>query len=167
MRITVFICILLLLVGHALFSETIFLYVEENGHGEKLNFSVREGLFNGLFERDHIVFDDVRAGARIEWEKKDFKGLIDSAAEGGARYLIAVRVTSQVYPLGDTPASIKSFARYYCVEVRKETLVGEGELMQDNLGREEQIGGEALSLLLGEELSIVVDGIFQRHIAKL
>ena len=98
---------------------------------------------------------------------KNFKSLIDSAAEGGARYLIAVCVTSEMSSKKESGTSIKTLAKYYCVEVRREALVEEGELVRDNFGREEEIGGEALGLLLGEELSIIADRIFRSRIVKL
>ena len=167
MRLLFLFCILSMLAGFFLFSETIFVYVEEIDSGATLDFPFREGLFNGLFLRNHIVFDDTQSDYRIEWEKENFKNLVDSAAGGGARFLIAVRVVSRSAPFKETLRSIKSQAWYYCIEVQRELLVEEGELEGDNWGQEAVMDGEALNLLLGEKLAAIVDKICQNPIWRL
>jgi hypothetical protein len=143
-------------------SETFFVYLQEADNQEataESGFPVREGLFGGLFDLNHIVFDDVRANYRIGWSKGEFKKLINTAADGGANYLVAVRVTNQSTPFKEDVARIKSSVHYYCFEVKKELLIGCGELKRDNWGREQEINQERLGQLLGQDLSLEIDRI--------
>ena len=104
-RVLVF-CLLSVTVSVSLSAETFFIHFEETDsyptetadasspydasphHSGMVNgFAVKEGLFNGLFDLNHIVFDDVRPNYRVRWKTAEFKELIDAAADGGAQYL--------------------------------------------------------------------------------
>ena len=168
-RVLVF-CLLSVTVSVSLSAETFFIHFEETDsyptetadtsspydasphHSGMVNgFAVKEGLFNGLFDLNHIVFDDVRPNYRVRWKTAEFKELIDAAADGGAQYLVAARVTFL--------SSLKSSVHYYCYEVKREVLVGRGVLTRNNWGREVELNEEKLGLLLGQDLSFEIDRI--------
>jgi hypothetical protein len=151
-------------------AETFFVHLEErrDASNSLYDLPVREGLFNGLFERDHIVFDNAgaleanRAQAGDSWSQTALKALINEAADGGAGYLLAVVVTSQSEVLNHQLRRVRSRATYYCYKVHEEILVGEGVLNQDNRGQERVLSQEKVGLMLGEALSQEIDRICRR-----
>lgn len=129
-------------------------------HGGTVNGStVKEGLFNGLFDLNHIVFDNVRPSYRVRWQTAEFKELIHTAADGGAQYVVAAKVTHLSSPYKKAVERLKSTVQYYCYEVKREVLVGRGVLTRNNWGREIELNEEKLGLLLGQDLSFEIDRI--------
>jgi len=176
-RVLVF-CLLFCTMTVLLSGDTFFIYLEDAGnypkdaidttspynssahHGGTLNgFTVKEGLFSGLFDLNHIVFDNVKPSYRVRWKTAEFKELIHTAADGGAQFLIAARVTLLSSPYKNAFVRLNSSVQYYCYEVKREILVGRGVLTRNNWGREIELNGEKLGLLLGQDLSFEIDRI--------
>ena len=174
-RVAVAPCVLVLILLHLLANgaaqasgETLFVYLEETPNSVGLyEMPVREGLMSGLFERDHVVFDDVRPAYNVNWQSHGFKQLINSAADGGASILVAVKVTYRFTPLRDELKTIDGTARFYCYEVEEERLISHGTVRSDNAGREQEVDREGLGILLGEELSVEIDRVCaQRRVLR-
>jgi hypothetical protein len=171
MRRILVVLVLLLILAVLAGAETFYVHLEEarDANNSLYDLPVREGLFNGLFELDHVVFDNAGAlnGAEVPAagprSQAALNALIDEAANGGASYLLTVTITSQSEPLSERLRRIRSRAVYYCYRVREETLVGKGELSEDNWGREEALTQEKVGLLLGEALSHEVDRICSKR----
>jgi len=176
-RILVF-CLLSGTMSVLLSADTIFIYLERTNmhqneaadatspynssphHGGTVNgFTVKEGLIDGLFDLNHIVFDDVRPSYAVGWKTAEFKELIHTAADGGAQFLVAARVTFLSSPYKKAIERLNSTVQYYCYEVKREILVGRGVLTRNNLGRELELNEEKLGLLLGQDLSFEIDRI--------
>ena len=140
--------------------DTFFVYVEDGGIP---NSQLREGLLEGLFERDHIVFDDPRAIYRITWDTSGLKPLIDLASEGGAEYLLAVRVSLESEPISRRLERAQATAIYFFIAVKQEILLARGVLVEDNAGREENLSSERVRYLLGERLSGEIEKFLINH----
>ena len=112
-----------------------------------------------MFDLNHIVFDNVRPSYRVRWKTAEFKELIHTAADGGAQFLVAARVTLLSSPYKKAIERLNSSVQYYCYEVKREILVGRGVLTRNNWGREIEINEEKLGLLLGQDLSLEIDRI--------
>ncbi len=141
--------------------ETLFVYVEDAGQAYS---ELKEGLLDGLFEQHHVVFDDAKAYFQIAWDSGDFEPLIDLAAEGGAEFLIAVEVSPSTARVTETLMRAQSRARYFFLAVGSGVLLTQGDLAWDNRGREEQIDGDRVRYLLGEQLSQAIETFLkERH----
>ncbi len=168
-------CFLILVVSFSPGADTFFIYLERSDsspvdttaplspNGAVSGMPVKEGLFDGLFDLNHIVFDDVRPNYRVHWKLAEFKELIDAAADGGAHYLVVARVTLLSAPFAEDLKRLESTVQYYCYEVKREVLVGRGELTRNNWGRESELNEEKLGLLLGRDLSVEIDRICSNY----
>ena len=144
--------------------ETIFLCArDESRIVESGNPSaVVEGLLESLFEIGHIVFDF--QGGNI-WDGGGLKPMIRLAAEGGARYLVAVTVRSRYESISAAEQKldrVSSSAHYQCYDVRTGLLLGDGHLEENNEGREKEFNENSVGFRLGEGISVEVDRICRR-----
>ena len=157
-------CVLLMLLMLAILPEvgadSFFVCVQENGGDYS---PAKEGLFNGLFEHDHIVFDDAQGRYIVPSAEADFKELIGLAARGGAEFLVAARVTSDLTNLSEEIVSIKSKAYYYFIDVKLGKLVAENELSRAVQGEKAEVDSDKLIYLLGEDLSREIDSIWKKQ----
>jgi hypothetical protein len=149
-------------------ADTFFVYLETAApqpmsqpapDGVVSGLPVKEGLFDGLFDLKHVVFDNVRPEYTVGWKSAEFEELFETAAGGGAHFMVAAKVSLLSSPYNETVSRLQSSVQYYCYEVKREVLVGSGILTRDNRGSEEELDGEQLGLLLGQDLSLEIDRI--------
>ena len=142
-------------------AETFLLYIEELKDGEAAPppLPSLEGVMAGMFDLGHIFFDTGAYVPEFVWETRQFRELLGIARAGGAHFLAAAQVLSQVLPPaqgGGSDGSARGFAevraraRYYLLNVETSALMGQGELALDNCGREQELTYEALLFQVGE-----------------
>ena len=151
-----------------LYSETIYIYVEETYNNEEPSISspAKDGLLDGLFELGHIVFDDVQGEGEINWDNAVFDGLVGKALYGGARFLFLVNIASYGEVNDDNMISLELAAEYYCIDLRIVKIIARGSLNLDNFYKENEISREELGFSLGNELSFIVDNVYKEYIIE-
>ncbi len=148
------------------FSETLCLYVEERTNGEQGPFPppVKEGIYNGLFEENYIVFDTGdKALYNVNWDSKNFGTILDVAKEGGAKFVVAVKVDSVLVKDKENGDHVSIKSNYYIVDVRKGTLLEKGTLVGDNKGNEKKINQRKLGFNIGMKIALAVDKSIKKH----
>ncbi len=150
----------------SLFSETLCLYVEERTNGEQGPFPppVKEGIYNGLFEENYIVFDTGdKAIYNVDWKKGLFATVLEVAREGGARYVIAVKVDSKLVKDKERGDHVSINSRYYVVDVEKGVLLGKGSLSGSNRGEEKEVNQSKLGFSIGMKIARAIDKSIKKH----
>ena len=150
------ILIILALASFPVFPDTFLVIAEETRDGEEYHQPLpsKEALMSFLFDHDHIVFDTGAIELTVDWDVLGFKEPLAVAGRGGARFLIAYRVESQLNPAvpGRNPKGaplIESLAHYALFEVKTSSLIGSGRLVMDNHGQEEELPYEKLLNKIG------------------
>ncbi|MBN1797240.1 MAG: hypothetical protein JW822_01595 [Spirochaetales bacterium] len=155
----VFICVLL----QPLFSETIFIYLEESCNGENGIYltEIKEGIFDALFESGHVVFDNSKDDASHSYIKlKNFSVPLNVAVKGGARYLLAVAVESTVEKIDEAQERISSTAHVYLLQARTSTIIYSGTVTLSNSEVEGVMSKEHLGFELGYLIAHMIDGMW-------
>ena len=160
--------ILILTVGA--FSETLCLYVEEQTNGEFGPFPppTKEGVYYGLFDGNHIVFDTGdKSILDINWEKQDFSDALSISIKGGARYFVAVRVNTEQFKTKERKNHVKTSASYYLYDARYSRLIVKGSIGSSNDGKENSINQTKLDFSLGEKIAAIVNKSIKKYVDKL
>ncbi len=171
-RIVLAIAVLILFsvfIGYAS-GETLCLYVEEKTNGEPGPFPppVKEGIYNGLFEEDHIVFDTGdKTLYRVNWEEKDFKSVIRVADEGGARFVVAVKVDTERSTDKAKEVDIEIVSSVYLVNVKDGNVVEVGRFRATNEREPEKINQRKLGFEIGMKIALDVDKSIKKYLNKL
>ncbi len=160
--------VLVFFIGNVvgLFSETLCLYVEERTNGQQGPFPppVKEGIYNGLFEEDYIVFDTGdKAVYNVDWDKGNFSTVLEVAKEGGAKFVVAVRVDSELVKDKKTGDHVSIESKYYVVDVKGGNLLGKGSFSGSNEGMEKEIGQSKLGFSIGMKIAAAVDRSIKKH----
>ncbi|HEQ71328.1 MAG TPA: hypothetical protein ENN69_02470 [Spirochaetia bacterium] len=142
-----------------LVAGTFYLYIEEETDGVRGTFlpDAREGLIDGFFTADHIIFDDAvdpASGNRLS--HGDVRVPLADARRGGAEYLIAVRIVSTVHETNAGEETLDSVVWYFLYEVGTGRLIGKGSLEDSNEGREGEYGRKKYGFSLGEKIARLI-----------
>ncbi len=168
MRKVFVLLIMIIIIITNLYSENIYIYVEETYNNEEPSISspAKNGLLDGLFELGHIVFDDIQGEGEINWDNEVFDGLVGKAAYGGARFLFVVKIATYGEVNDDNMMSMESIAEYYYIDVRIVQIIAHGSINMDNFYKENEINREELGFSLGSELSFIVDAVYKEYIIE-
>jgi hypothetical protein len=157
------ILLFLLLMRGPLFSETIFIYLEECCNGENGIYltEIKEGIFDALFESGHVVFDNSKDDGSHSYIKvKNFSVPLNVAVKGGARYLLAVAVNSTVEKINQDQERISSTAQVYLLQANTSTIVYTGSVTLTNTDTEKLMSKEYLGFELGLLIAHMIDGMW-------
>ncbi len=134
----------------ALFSETIMLCVTEtvNGEPSPQPLPASEGIWSGLFESGHIIFN-----TRDGKPAPPLKMLMELAVSGGAPYILDARVDFIRIPREDGLTGISAKAKFSLILAKTGRAIGEGTLSGDNKGKEKEVDLAALGLELGNRVA--------------
>ncbi len=140
----------MLLAPAALFSETILLCVTEtvNGAPSPQPLPASEGIWSGLFESGHIIFN-----TRDGKPAPPLETLVELAVSGGARYILDARVAFVSTPREDGLTEVSAKAIYTLIMAKTGRTIGEGTLSDDNKVREKEVDLAALGLELGKRVA--------------
>ncbi|NOY08668.1 MAG: hypothetical protein GXP33_07480 [Spirochaetes bacterium] len=170
MRLKFSVIVILGLFAVRVFSETLCLYVEENTNGKPGPFPppTKEGIYYGLFDGDHIVFDTGDKNIlRVNWKKPEFTEALNLSVEGGARYLVAVRVNTAEHKTPDKKTIINTAASFYLYDARYSKLIKKGNVEGDNRGKEGRINQKKLDFTLGEKIAAIINDSIKKYVDKL
>lgn len=170
MKKAVLLLIMFFATGFNLYTETLYVYLEETYNDEEVNISppAKESLLDNLFDMGHIVFDDVQGEGDINWKNEAFENIIGKALFGGARLLFLVRISSHgEIKNNDECVSIESEAEYYCIDLKIARIISRGNINMDNFQKEGEIDKKKLGYLLGNELSYIIDNVYKDYIVHL
>jgi hypothetical protein len=143
----------LLMAAAALSAETYMLLVETSldGEADAGPPAALEGLMSAMFDAGHVSFDCGPYRPLVDWQNLQFREPLEIALEGGAHYLATVRLAvGTLAPQEGRPQAFGLQARFQLWDPRGGSLLGEGGLALDNLGREEELSLEALLFRAGE-----------------
>jgi len=146
------------------FGETIFICTDEECDGTvvPLDEQVREGVFDGLFEAGHIVFDDcVVKRDKVITSPASIRELLTLASEEEAPFLVIVRVHSTKKNLASGAERIQSEAEYLLYDVAAGARIGRGVLTATNLDKEVDMKRKKLWFSLGEQISVKIGKLFE------
>ena len=168
MRVIIFFILFLLLICGGLYSGTFFVYVEEISRDKVLGtFSyVKEGLLEGLFDLNHVVFDDAKRTFGVDWDEKDFENLVEVAVLGGAVFVVAVKVTKTAVEkpeVRDETTRLERIAEYYYIEVDSKKLIGSGRLVYNDRDQDISVNEETIDFMAGEEISYQIESIWREY----
>ncbi len=104
---------------------------------------------DAFFEAGHISFDMTFDGNSGEWDLHHFAEPILVARRGGARYLAAVQITTEL-SFSEEKLHIVGQARFALWDVEKNEMIGQGTLGIDERG--EEIDYEQTQYRFGLEL---------------
>jgi len=152
------------------FSETLCLYVEEQTNGEFGPFPppTKEGIYYGLFDGNHIVFDTGDKNIlKVNWEKQEFSRAINISLQGGARYFVAVRVNTEQFKSAMRKLCVKTSASYYLYDARYSRLIIKGSIRGSNEGKENNINQTKLDFSLGEKIAAIISKSIKKYVDKL
>ncbi|RKX86546.1 MAG: hypothetical protein DRP57_01260 [Spirochaetes bacterium] len=167
-QVVLSLCILVLTVS--VFSETLCLYVEERTNGEFGPFPppTKEGIYYGLFDGNHIVFDmGDKNILNVNWGKQDFSSALNISLEGGARYFVAVKVNTKQVKSKERKVHVKTSASYYLYDARYSKLIVKGNIKGSNEGEENRINQSKLDFSLGEKIAGIVNRSIKEYVDKL
>jgi hypothetical protein len=130
----------------AAFPETLLLCVTEtvDGNPSPTPLPASEGIWDGLFERGHIIFNTEEGKPPLP-----LSTLVELAVSGGARYILTARVAFERTPRDAGPAEISARAGYSLYSAKTGGVVGEGTVTDDNKGREKKVDLANLGFELG------------------
>ena len=138
-------------------AETYMLLVEEHrdGQARAAPLPSLEGLMAGMFELGHVTFDTGPYHPEADWARQRFTEPLSIAREGGAHYLGTVWVESRSLPAedaaqGTAPSAFQATAACSLWRAGTGLLLGRGELVLDNRGRERELPLESLLFRVGE-----------------
>ena len=152
------------------FSETLCLYVEERTNGEFGPFPppTKEGIYSGLFDGNHIVFDTGDKNVLdVNWKAQDFSSALNLSLEGGARYFVAVKVNTKQYKSKERKLHVNTSAFYYLYDARYSRLIVKGKIRETNDGKEDNINQTKLDFSLGEKIAAILNKSLKKYINKL
>jgi hypothetical protein len=124
-------CLLALGLVRSLHGETFLVLVQElrNGEAAPRPFASQEGLMSAMFDLGHITFETGPYEPAADWEAGSFPEPLTLAREGGASYLAALRVDTQVAPRGQGEGvEIRGRAVFMLFDVASSRLLGQGEM---------------------------------------
>ena len=156
---------LLLPSAPVLFAETILVYVEQYTNGEAVAEAVvaAEGILDGLFQSEHIVFDTGDTTVPdMDWATGGSRQLLSIAIEGGARIIVAARMDSTVTEEEGKPASIRTQVIYHVMDTLTFATLQTRVLRDDNTGREDEVDEASLIFGLGDTIALDVSDICDR-----
>ena len=155
MKYLYFILLMALAITLPIYGETFLVIAEEIRNGEACPQPLpsKEGLMTALFDQGHIIFDTGAYTVRVDWDYLGFSEPLTIAREGGARFLMATLIESQLQKQSGESARIGSSAHYFLLDVNSSTLIGTGKLFMDNNGQEEELNYDAMLFSLGEKLA--------------
>jgi hypothetical protein len=148
------------------FGETFFICTDEQCNGEivPLDEQVREGVFDGLFEAGHIVFDDcVTKRDRAITNEASIRELLVLASEEGAPFLVIVRVQSAKKVLSAGVERIESEAEYLLYDVAAGACIGRDTLTANNFNKESELKRNKLWFAFGQEISKKIEKVFTTY----
>jgi hypothetical protein len=140
----------LLLAPAALFPETILLCVTEtvNGEPSPQPLPASEGIWSGLFESGHIIFN-----TRDGKPAPPLETLVELAVSGGAGYILDTRVAFVRTPREDGLTMISAKAEYSLILAKTGKAIGKGIVSGDNKVREKEVDLAALGMELGKRVA--------------
>ena len=162
--------ILLTFVSPLLLGESLFLYVDERTNGKQGPFPppVKEGIYNGLFENDFIVFD---SGDKqlfdVNWENRVFIPLVNIAREGGADFIVALKVNAKEKKKDDEKKSIEIVANYYIVSSTDGKVIGSGRIKDSNDKKDDKRNHELVGFDVGMKISDSVAKLINEYLDNL
>lgn len=107
-----------------------------------------EGLFDGLFDAGHIVFN-TKDGAEVP-PKLELQYI---AVTGGARFVLEVSVSYARTIVAENTAAVDASARYTLFKAQSGIVVSSGELTDTNRGSEKDVDLFALGFRLGRKIA--------------
>jgi hypothetical protein len=136
-------------------AESLLIAVSETIDGVPISnpLPAAEGIFDGLFEAGHIVFD-VGSGKAIP----PIDDLADMARSGGAEYVLEGDV-SFITKAGENGREITATAELSLVRAGNVTRLGTVTLTDTNKGREKDVDLPKLGFELGVMIAERVNGI--------
>jgi hypothetical protein len=161
---------LMFAISYGVQAETFFIYSYELCNGEKvpLEYRVKEGVLEGLFDTGHIVFDDVTDTNEEDLLQDGVRDLLfHMARKGGAFYLVGIKVSTDVSEGEGGKAYIKVTAQYFLFDLYTDRLINSGDLAFDNREREDTICKEELWSELGHSISEAIHSYYIRNIRKI
>ncbi|HEC62332.1 MAG TPA: hypothetical protein ENI27_08780 [bacterium] len=140
-----------LLIAAMLPGETFLLLAGETRNGETgpQFYRSREGLLDAFYEAGHISFDMPFDGNNGDWDLPHFAEPILIARGGGARYLAAAQITTDL-SLSEEEFHIEGQARFALWDVEKKEMVDQGTFSIDEQG--EKIDYEQTQYRIGWQL---------------
>jgi hypothetical protein len=152
-----------LLPPAAAFPETLLLCVTEtvDGNPSPPPLPASEGIWDGLFESGHIIFDTEEGKPPLP-----LSTLVELAVSGGARYILAARVAFVRTPRDAGPAEISARAGYSLYTAKTGGVVGEGTITDDNRGREKKVDLAKLGFELGNHIADKVSKLMAKRDPK-
>ena len=155
----------LLWAAAALPAETYMLLVEQrlDGQEDPAAPAGLQGLMSGMFDRGQVTFDSGPYRPAADWDRLEFRESLNLAREGLAHYLATVRFEASSTPAdaGEAPAYAVRVA-FQLWSAHDGSMLGEGELSADNLGREGELPYEALLFKAGESAAAELEAIAAR-----
>jgi hypothetical protein len=148
-------CIALIGAASRLSAETLLLAVSETIDGVPAPKSppAIEGIFDGLFEAGHIVFD-LGSGKAIP----PMADLADIAVSGGAEYVLQAAVAFTIFPR-EGGNEVSATAQFSVIRAGSVTRVGAWTVSDTNKGREKDVDLSKLGFELGAMIAAKVNGI--------
>ncbi|GEM_PF-3255881 len=150
--------------------EALFLYVEERTNGEPGPFPppVKEGIYNGLFERDFIVFDSGdKQTFDVDWKGRHFLPLIDIAKKGGADFVVALLVDAREERGADEKITVTVKASYYLVSAESGKIIEKGDITDDNGNEDDERNHEAVGFDVGMKISEFIGRSIDKYLNQL
>jgi hypothetical protein len=144
----------------AAFPDTLLLCVTEtvDGSPSPLPRPASEGIWDGLFEKGHVVFDTAEGNP-----PPPLPTLVGLAVSGGAGYIVDARVAFVRTPREDGPEEISAKASYSLFTAKTGRPVGAGTVARDNKGREKEVNLAALGFELGNLVADKVSALLAKR----
>ena len=164
------ILILFTVAAMCISGESLFLYVEENTNGEPGPFPppVKEGIFNGLFERDFIVFDSGdKQTFDVDWKGRHFLPLLDIAKRGGADFVVALLVEASEKREAGKKTSVTVKASYYLVSAENGKIIDRGDITDNNTNEDDDRNHEAVGFDVGMKISEFIGRSIDKYLDQL
>lgn len=114
-----------------------------------------EGIFEGLFDAGHIVFD---TGSGTPSSTED---LAEMARRGGARYVLEARISFTTSTTADGAKEIEVSAQYTLIAAGSASRLGAGTVADSNKGRERDVDLSTLGSECGKMIASKVNALIQ------
>jgi len=155
----------LLLAAGCLPAETYMLLVDQrlDGQEDAARPDGLQGIMSGMFDLGQVTFDSGPYRPAADWDRLEFRESLSLALEGMAHYLATVRfdAASAAAEEGKPPAySVRAVFQLW--SAYDGSLLGQGELSTDNLGREKELPYDDLLFKAGEMAAAELEAIAAR-----